>query len=183
MSRRRGEASPEGGPAGWNFPRPAARHDSAAWPPRGTVVPPRGSAAMSCYAAALRVSGDRDREVEAAEGVWGEEGGDLLDLRAAQGEHVDGVRHEGLRLVVPGVGKEGDLPVRANGDEAPSRRPGQRPAAEEDSDLFATAVPGWQGRHRHLRVVGEHGDDRVNVVALPGGDVALHDLSQRTVAQ
>jgi hypothetical protein len=70
---------------------------------------------MSCYAAALRVSGDRGREVEAAEGVWGEEGGDLADLRAAQGEHVDGVRHEGLRLVVPGVGKEGDLPVRANG--------------------------------------------------------------------
>ena len=37
-------------------------------------------------------------EVEVGEGVWGEEGGDLLDLRAAQGEHVDGARHEGLCL-------------------------------------------------------------------------------------
>ncbi len=89
MSRRRGEASPEGGPAGWNLPQPSARHDSAAGPGHGGAA--RGLAAVSCYAAALRVSGDGGREVEAAEGVWGEEGGDLLDLRAAQGEHVDGV--------------------------------------------------------------------------------------------
>jgi hypothetical protein len=182
MSLRRGKRHPKGA-CGWNLPQPVARHDSAAGLPRGTAVPPRGLAAVSCYAAALRVSGDSGREVEAAEGVWGEEGGDLLDLRATQGEHVDSVRHEGLRLVVPRVGKEGELPVRANGDETPARRPGQQPAAEEDSDLFATAVPGWQGRHRHLRVVGEHGDDRVNVVALPGGDLALHNLSQRTVTK
>ena len=57
MSRRRGEASPEGGPAGWNLPQPAARHDSAAWPLRGTAVPPRGLAAMSCYAAAYELAG------------------------------------------------------------------------------------------------------------------------------
>src|SRR5215216_7846175 len=48
-------------------------------------------------------------EVEVAEGVWGEEGGDLLDLRAAQGEHVDGARREGLGLAVPGVEAEGEL--------------------------------------------------------------------------
>jgi len=33
------------------------------------------------------VSREDGGEVEAAEGVWGEEGGDLEDLRAAQGEH------------------------------------------------------------------------------------------------
>ncbi len=87
MSRRRGEASPEGGPAGWNLPQPSARHDSARRAAPGHGGAARGLAAVSCNAAALRVS----REVEAAEGVWGEEGGDLLDLRAAQGEHVDGV--------------------------------------------------------------------------------------------
>src|SRR5579859_212098 len=60
-------------------------------------------------------------EVEAAEGVWGEEGGDFLDVRAAQGEHVDGARQEGLRLAVPGVEAEGELPVGASGDETPAR--------------------------------------------------------------
>jgi len=32
-------------------------------------------------------------------------------------------------------------------------------------------------------VVGKHGYDRVNVVAIPGGDVALRDLAQRVVAK
>src|SRR5215213_6619677 len=113
----------------------------------------------------------------------GKEGGDLLDVRAAQGEHVDGPRYEGLCLVVPGVEAEGELPVRASRNEAPARRPGQRPLAEEDGDLVAAAVPGWQGRHGQLGVFGEHGHDRADVVALPGGDIALHELSQRAVAQ
>src|ERR1700677_3132767 len=69
-------------------------------------------------------------EVKAAEGVWGEEGGDLLDLRAVQGEHVDGAQREGLCLVVPGVAAEGELPVRASGDEAPVARPCKWPVAE-----------------------------------------------------
>jgi hypothetical protein len=123
------------------------------------------------------------REAEAAEGVWGKEGSDLLDLRTAQCEHVHGARREGLCLLVPRVVAEGELSVRASGNEAPARCPSQRSAAEEDCDLLAAAVPGWDGRHRQLRVFGEHGDDRVDVVALPGGDIALHDLPQRSVAQ
>jgi hypothetical protein len=46
-------------------------------------------------------------EAEAPEGAWGEKGSDLLDLRTAEGEHVHGVRREGLCLVVPGVSAEG----------------------------------------------------------------------------
>src|SRR5215469_2568639 len=86
-------------------------------------------------------------KAKAAEGVWGDEGRDLLDLRAAQGEHVDGARREGLCLVVPGVAAEGELPVRASGDEAPVSRPCKWPAAEIDGDLFAAAVPSGYGRH------------------------------------
>src|ERR1700733_14183362 len=122
-------------------------------------------------------------KVKAAEGIWGEEGSDLLDPRAVQGEHVDGEQHEGLCLVVPGVAAEGELPVRASGDEAPVARPRKWPAAEVDGDLFAAAVPGGCGRHRQLRVFGEHGNDRVDVVALPRGDVALRYESQRAVVQ
>src|SRR5260221_14589935 len=132
-------------------------------------------------------AGSRLREgrgkVEAAEGVWVEEGRDLLNLRAAQGKHVDGTRREGLCLVVPGVGAERELPICPSRLEAPAHRPAQHSAAEEDCDLFAAAVPGWQGRHGQLGVFGQHGDDRGDVVALPRNDVALHDLSQRSVAQ
>jgi hypothetical protein len=39
-------------------------------------------------------------EVEGAEGGRGEEGGDLLDVRAAQGKHVDGALHELSQRVV-----------------------------------------------------------------------------------
>jgi len=39
------------------------------------------------------------------EGVGSEEGGDLFDLAAAQGEHVDAVRREGSCLLVPGVAR------------------------------------------------------------------------------
>ena len=90
MSRRRGKRHPKVGlRGGISAARRPARQCRLAASGHGGAA--RGLAAMSCYAAALRVSGESGREVEAAEGVWGEEGGDLLDLRAAQSEHVDGV--------------------------------------------------------------------------------------------
>ena len=136
---------------------------------------------MSCYAAALRVSGDSGREVEAAEGVWGEEGGDLEICAPRRVSTLTACGMKACVLSSQAKAKKASCPFARAGMRR-QRVPGQRPAAEEDSDLFAAAVPGWQRRHRHLRVVGEHGDDRVDVVALPGGDVALDNLSQRAVA-
>jgi hypothetical protein len=49
--------------------------------------------------------------------------------------------------------------------------------------LVANAIPAWQRRHRHLDVLGEHGDDGVEVVSLPGIDVALDELAQLVVAE
>jgi hypothetical protein len=39
------------------------------------------------------------------------------------------------------------------------------------------------GGHRHLDVLGAHGDDGVDVVSLPGIDVALDELAQLVVAE
>ena len=62
-----------------------------------------------------------------------------------RGKHVNGTRHEGLCVAVPGLSAERELTVRASGDPPPARRPRQRPATEEDGNLLAAAVPGWQG--------------------------------------
>jgi hypothetical protein len=51
----------------------------------------------------LRLGSDWAGQVP--EVVGSEEGGDLFDLAAAQGEHVDAVRREGSCLLVPGVAR------------------------------------------------------------------------------
>ena len=89
----------------------------------------------------------------------------------------------GLRILVPEVAAERELPVGAGRDEPPPHRAGQRPRAEEHADLLASAVPGWQRRHRHPRVFGQHGHHGIDIVALPRGDVTLHYPAQCGVTQ
>src|SRR5690349_15237354 len=93
-------------------------------------------------ALALPVCRDGAGKAEATPGIRGAEVCDLRDLRTAQSDNFDGVRHEGLRLLVPDVGAECELPIRASWDEAPAFRTCQHQAAKEHSDLFASLVPG-----------------------------------------
>ena len=44
-------------------------------------------------------------------------------------------------------------------------------------------VPAGQGRHRECGVLGKHPDERVDVGALPGIDVAVHELAELGVAK
>src|SRR6266542_6018886 len=89
---------------------------------------------------------DLIRQAKVAEGFGSEEGGDLFDLGATQGEHVDAVRREDSRFLVPGVAAEGELRVRACAREAPALHIGERPAPQEGANRFAAAVPGRQRR-------------------------------------
>src|SRR6266496_5485934 len=57
------------------------------------------------------------------------------------------------------------------------------PACEEGGDRLAPPIPGWQWWHRHPCVVGQHGGDRLDVAALPGSDIAVHDVTQRRAAE
>src|SRR6266511_595190 len=51
-------------------------------------------------------------------------------------EHFDAGGHKDVHLLVPDVGAECELPVRAGGYEAPALYACERPAAEEDGDLL-----------------------------------------------
>jgi hypothetical protein len=50
-------------------------------------------------------------QTEALQGIGGEEGHDLLDLCVAQREHVDAVRYECVRFLVPYISAKCDLSV------------------------------------------------------------------------
>ena len=55
--------------------------------------------------------------------------------------------------------------------------------AEELLELLARAEPARQRRHADRGVLGEQGDDALDVVALPGVDVGLDDLLELVVAE
>jgi hypothetical protein len=83
--------------------------------------------------------------------------------------------------LVPGVEGQGLLAVRprAQGAPAPAAREGK--PGEEGGDLVAGSEPAGQRRHGERRVLGEHRDDRVDVVALPRLDVLVHEAAQLVV--
>jgi hypothetical protein len=130
-----------------------------------------------------RLPGDRLGQTEALQCLRGDERRDLFDLAFPQGEDVEAVRHERLGLLVPEVARQRGLSVRRCRNQLPAFDIGERISAQEDGDLVAAAVPAWQRRHRHPGVLCEHGDDSVDVVSLPGGDVALDELAQLVVAE
>src|SRR4029434_3910541 len=106
-------------------------------------------------------------QAEAREKLGRAESGDLFDPRGLEGEHDDGFRSEGGRLIVPEVTRDGRLAVRAGMEELPAFSERERPAAEESRDGVASLVPAWPRWHRHASVVGEHCDDGVDIVAFP----------------
>lgn len=55
-------------------------------------------------------------QLEPPEDLGGQEGRDVGDPRAAQREHVDAVRHACLRLWLPELVAEGELPVDPRGE-------------------------------------------------------------------
>src|SRR6516225_8026519 len=132
---------------------------------------------------ALWSGGDRCGQIEAGEYLGAAEGHDLLDLAAAQREDVQTVRHEGAGLFVPEVGSGCRLPVCRGRNQAPAGALGEQVAADEGGDLPTAAVPGRTRRHRDPGVLGEHRDEGVDIVPLPGGNVALDEPAQLVVAE
>src|SRR5260370_22396859 len=63
---------------------------------------------------------------------------------------------------------EGGLPVRARRNvEVPSGRRPEREVGEERGDRLASGEPGRRGWHCESCVVGEQGDERVDVRSAP----------------
>ena len=93
------------------------------------------------------------------------------------------MRHEGAGLFVPAVGSERGLSVCRGRNQPPPVAPGERVAAQEGGDLLTAAVPGRQRRHHEPGVLGEHRDEGVDVVSLPGSNVALDEPAQLVVAE
>ena len=87
-------------------------------------------------------------------------------------------------LLVPEVVAERQLPVRARRHQAPALVARQRHGPPRNA---ATASrPRYQvgsGGIVNAAVGGQHRDDRVDVGALPGVDVAVDDLAQRLVVE
>jgi hypothetical protein len=86
-------------------------------------------------------------------------------------------------LLVPEVAGDGGLAVGADRDDLPALAGGERPAAEEGRDGVTAAVPARPRRHGHARVVGEHRDHGIDVVALPRIGEAFDELAELAVAE
>src|ERR687898_2481769 len=112
-----------------------------------------------------------------------QEGRDLADLRAAKRQHVEREPSEGLLVRIPGVVRDRLLSARVSPSGAPAPQARQWLAPEPYLYRVTTLEPGSHRRHRERRVLGQHGDDRPDVAALPGLHVALHDLAYLLVAE
>src|SRR5918994_1644109 len=140
----------------------------------------RESVDMAGHSEALEHFGCESLARWAARG-WRHKGSDLRDGGAVEGEDVERFRRVPLLLGFPAVVAERQLPVGANGNEAP--RIAQRETHEEGSDRVPSAIPGREGRHGERGVVGEHGEDRVDVRAFPRVDVPLNEFANAVVTE
>ena len=78
---------------------------------------------------------------------------------------------------------EARLAVGLRPDRLPPPRAGQRERTRPFDDRVARCVPGGQRRHRERRVLDEQRGERVDVAALPGGDVTRDEFAERAVAE
>ena len=113
-----------------------------------------------------------------------DEGGDVADLLAAKGQHVERERQVALLLRVPGVEGERRLPVCANANGTPAPLARQRPAGQEDPRSprdRRTRSP--SGGIANVASSASIATTVVDVAPLPRVHVALHDLAQPLVAE
>jgi hypothetical protein len=54
---------------------------------------------------------------------------------------------------------------------------GEHQSAQESGDIVSAAVPAWQRRHGHPGILGQHRNDGVDVVSLPGRHISLDELA------
>ena len=59
----------------------------------------------------------------------------------------------------------------------------ERVASEEGGDRVPAPVPGGERWHRERGVLGQQREDRVDVAALPGVDIALRKIADALVAE
>src|SRR5262249_52879962 len=116
-------------------------------------------------------------------GGAGEERVDLGDPVAVQGEHVQRKALVAAGLGVPVIEGERLLAAGPRPQGAPAPLPRERRTGEEGTDRLAAVEPAPQGGHREDRVGAEHRDDRLDVLALPGVEIALDELADGLVIE
>src|SRR5260370_2873726 len=110
------------------------------------------------------------------------EGHDVFDLARAQREDVQTLQHEGAGLFDPEVGSGCGLSVCRGRNQTPPGALRKEVAADKGGDLLTAAVPSRTRWHRDPGVLGEHRDEGVDIVPLPGSNVALDKPAQLVVA-
>src|SRR5580704_8984813 len=105
-----------------------------------------------------------------------------IDAGRSKLGNISGLRQAGASLFDPEVGSGCGLPVCRGRDQTPPGALGDQVAADKGGDLLPAAVPGRTRRHRDPGVLGEHRDEGVDIVPLPGSNVALDESAQLVVA-
>ena len=100
-----------------------------------------------------------------------------------QRQHLDGLLPVEAAVAVPEIVGERELPVDDGRHEPPAPALRQRPGRQEGSHGFAPLEPARSRRHREYGVVGEHGEDGVDVPVLPGLHVTVHEAPEALVPE
>ena len=180
LARRRSRAHHD--PA-VNPPWPASRrlrsHGSAGYDDCRTHP---GEAGKGDEASVAHGAGELFRQAEPGEDVRPDEGGDVGDEFAVERDDVDRGRQVSARLGVEVEVRDGDLPVRGDGQS-------ERHSAELRSllrhlgDRVPAAPPARPGRHREGRVRRQECSNGFDVPPRPGIDVGLDELADASVAE
>src|SRR5215217_1020015 len=149
----------------------ARRWPSAPRPPTSTVnrkALPTRRALTAAYGG--KASGVRQAlgQPEVSEDAGVGEPGDRRDRVALEREHDQPVGAGDRRRRVREVAAERRLPVGSGGHDTQRRAPPLGSVTQEDGDRLVSLVLERLGRHREQGVVGEQGDDLVDVAAVDG---------------
>src|SRR6266568_622259 len=143
---------------------------------------PPGHALAGWGATPLGLLGQLVREAEAREDLGRAERGDGDDAGALPRQDVQGGREVAALLRVELVGGEGKLPV-GPGRQVPQACRGSGGHEPRPGQGVATAAPARIGRHRESRILGEHGDDHIDLSRFQGVGETMREITEPVVAE